>query len=444
MKNLYIILFILGLQLLQAQDKSSFNLQEAVDFAMKNNANIKKAENNVLKAQKKVWETTSMGLPQIDATASYQKFIEQPVQLMPARIMNPMAPPDTYVPVKFGTEQNMKWSATLKQLIFSGSYIVGLQSSKTYKQISENALLKTKQKIKEVVVNAYGNALLADESLKIMQKNIETVEKNLFEVGQMYENGLVEETDVEQLKITLSNLKNQMDYLQRMRNVAYEMLNYTLGRDTSAPLQLTDDIESLKEQNMQLELLQKSFSPEQNIDYLIVKNQEKAKKLQVKFQKSQALPTIAAFVNYGKNAYNNDFEFFEDSQPWYEQSIFGININIPVFSSFGRQAKLRQAKLDYENARTDVLEKEKELRLQYDKAKNEYEHSFKNYDIAKENLKLAEKIEHKEQVKFTEGVGNSFQLNQARMQLYQSQQQYLQSIIDIINKKVALENLLGQ
>jgi len=441
--KIYIILIWFASYSMHAQDKSSFSLQEAVDFAMKNNANIKKAENNVLKAQKKVWETTSMGLPQIDATATYQKFIEQPVQLLPARIMNPSAPPGTYVPVKFGTEQNMKWSATLKQLIFSGSYLVGLQSSRTYKKISENALLKTRQKIKEVVVNAYGNALLADESVKIMQQNIQTVEQNLFEVNQMYENGLVEQTDVEQLQITLSNLKNQVDYLQRMKQVAYEMLNYSLGRDISAPLKLTDNIEKLKEENMQLNLLQKSFSPEQNIDYLIAKNQEKAKKLQVKFQKSQALPTIAAFVNYGKNAYNNDFEFFKDTQAWYEQSIFGLSVNIPLFSSFGRQAKLHQAQLDFDNAQSDVREKEKELRLQYDKAKNDYEHSFKNYEIAKQNLKLAERIEHKEQIKFTEGVGNSFQLNQARMQLYQTQQQYLQSIIDIINKKIALENILG-
>ncbi len=436
-----VLIFSFGF--LQAQDQSAFDLQEAVDFALLNNAQIKKARNNVLKAQKKVWETTAMGLPQIDATASYQKFIKQPVQLLPAKIMNPMAPPDTYVPVKFGTEQNMKWSATLKQLIFSGSYLVGLQSSRTYKKISENALTKTRQKVKEAVVSAYGNALLTDESIKIMQKNIKTVQKNLFEVQQMYKNGLVEQTDVEQLQITLSNLQNQSDYLKRMQTVAYQMLNFTLGRPIDAPLQLTDNIESLREKNMQLDLLQKKFSPDNNIDYLIAQNQEKAKRLQVKFQKSKALPSIAAFVNYGKNAYNNDFEFFNDTQNWYEQSVFGLSINIPVFSSWARSAQLKQAQLDLINAQNDVSTKAKELQLQYNKAKNEYEHSFKNYEIAKQNLKLAEKIEQKEHIKFNEGVGNSFQLNQARIQLYQSQQQYLQSVIDIVNKKTVLENLLG-
>ncbi len=444
MKKIYIIIILFGFQGLWAQQLIRFSLQDAINYALQNNAQVKKAGNDVLKAQKKVWETTSMGFPQIDGTASYQKFLEQPVNLMPARIFNPSAPQGTYVPVKFGTEQNMKWSATLKQLIFSGSYLVGLQSAKTFKKISENAQIKTAQKVKEAVVNAYGNALFTDESIRIMQQNIKTISQNLFEVKQMFQNGLVEETDVEQLQITLSNLQNQLDYLMRMKAVAYQMLNFTMGRPVDAGLELSDSVETIKESAMQLDLLQQPFDAEQNIDYLIAKNQEKAKKLQVKYEKTKALPTIAAFVNYGKNAYNNEFKFFDDNQSWYPQSLFGININIPIFSSLGRAAKVKQARLAYKNAQIDLKEKQKELNLQYTKAKNEYEHSFKNYDIAKDNLTLAEKIARKEAVKYKEGVGNSFQLNQARLQLYQAQQQYLQSIISIVNKKIALENILGR
>ncbi len=443
MKYLYVLAFMLTMQLSGAQEQAGFSLRDAINYGLSHNDKVLQARNNLLKARKKVWETTAIGLPQIDASAAYQNFIKQPVQLLPARIFNPQAPDGTYIPVKFGTDQNMKWSAKLKQLIFNGSYLVGLQSSRTYKKITENALVKTRQKIKEAIVSAYGNALLTDESLKIMKKNIAVVEKNLFEVKQMYQNGLVEQTDVEQLQITLSNLKNQFDYLQRMKVVAYQMLNYTLGRLVDAPLHLTDTLDSLKEQSMQLDLLQKPFVPEKNIDYLMAKNQQKAKKLQLKYEKSKALPTIAAFVNYGKNAYNNSFDFFKDNQSWYEQSLFGITVNLPIFSSFGRSAKVKQAKLDYENARIAFAAKQKELTLKYHQTKAALEHSFKNYKVARQNMALAEKIEHKETIKFKEGIGNSFQLNQARMQLYQTQQQYLKSIIEIVNNKIALENLLG-
>jgi outer membrane protein TolC len=445
MKNILMAILLIGSINLWAQDyKKRFSLESAIEYALENNAQVKKAQNNVLKAQKKVWETTSMGFPQIDGNASYQKFIKQPVQLLPAQIMNPNAPQGTYVPVKFGTEQNMKWNATLKQLIFNGSYLVGLQSSRTYKKISENAAVKTQQKIREIVVNAYGNVLLTEENINILEKNIATVKQNLFEVEQMYKNGLVEETDVEQLQLTLANLNNQLDYMKRMKKTAVEMLNFSMGREIEAPLELADDIESLKDKGMNPNLLIENFDPEKNIDYQISKNQLNASKLQIKYEKSKALPSISAFVNYGKNAYNNDFKFFDNSQSWFEQSIFGLNINIPIFSSFGRSAKVQQAKIDFENSKIDLYEKKKELKMQYEKLKNEYEHAFKNYDIAKGNLALAEKIEKKEQIKFKEGIGNSFQLNQARMQLYQTQQQYLQSIINIINKKVALENLLGK
>jgi len=445
MKRVIGLLMMLSFSGIYSQDYlQNFSLESAIEYSMEHNTNIKKAENNVLKAKKKVWETTSMGFPQIEGSASYQKFIEQPVQLLPARIFNPNAPDGTYVPIKFGTEQSMKWSATLKQLIFSGSYIVGLQSSRTYKKISENAALKTKQKIREAVVSAYGNALLTRENIKILNNNIKTVKQNLFEVDQMFKNGLVEETDVEQLKLTLANLNNQLDYTNRMHKISLEMLNYVMGRDVQAQLNLTDDIESLKEKGMDLDLLKEKLDFEKNIDYKISNNQLNAKKLQIKYEKSKALPTIAAFVNYGKNAYNNDFKFFEDSQSWYKQSLFGININIPIFTSFGRTAKVQQAKIDYQNALMDLSDKKKELLMQFDRQKNEYEHAFKSYEIAKENLSLAEKIEKKETIKFKEGVGNSFQLNQARIQLYQTQQQYLQSIVNIINKKVALENLLGK
>ncbi len=443
MKYKFLILFFLIFNLLTGQEVSHFSLQEAIDYGLTHNNQIKQAQNNLLIAKKKVWETTAMGFPQIDASADYQNFIKQPVQLLPAKIFNPQAPDDTYIPVQFGTDQNMKWQATLKQLIFNGSYLVGLQSSRTFKRITENSLIKTRQKIKEAIVSAYGNALLNDESLHIMQNNISVVEKNLFEVSQMYQNGLVEQTDVEQLQITLANLKNEYDYLKRMKKIAYEMLNYTLGRPVNETIKLSDNLESLKEQSMSLSLLKQDFEPEKNIDFLIAKNQQKAKELQIKYEKSKALPSISAFVNYGKNAYSSSFNFFDGNQAWYEQSLFGISINLPIFSSFARSAKVKQATLAYNNARLTFEATQKELTLKYNQNKAAFEHSFKSYEIAKHNMTLAERIARKEEIKFKEGVGNSFQLNQARLQLYQTQQQYLKSIIDIINNKVALENILG-
>ncbi len=443
-KNILLpLLFFLLLNTVRAQQSASFTLDEAVQYALSHNVNVLKAENEVLKAKKKVWETTAMGFPNINASVSYQKFIEQPVNLMPARIFNPQAPQDRYVPVKFGTEQNMKWNATLNQLIFSGSYIVGLYSSRTYKKISENAALKTKQKIREAVVQAYANALLTEASLEILYANIKTVKQNLHEVSEMYKNGLAEQTDVEQLEITLTQLNDQKDYLERLHDTAYEMLNYIMGRNPGDPLVLTEDLKSLYEKSVDLNLLKSDLSPENNIDYQIAANKMKAGKLQVRYQQSQFLPTIVGFVSYGKNAYNNDFKFFDDDQNWYEQSLFGVSINIPIFNGFVKLKRLGQARLDYLNAKMDFENLQRDLQIRFRKAQNDYEHALNQVNLARKNWDLAAKIEKREQIKFTEGVGNSFQLAQARLQLYRMQQAYLQALVDVLNKKVQLENILG-
>ena len=423
--------------------QDSYTLKEAVDYALTHNTQIRKADNEILKARKKVWETTAMGLPQVSGNVSYQRFIDKPVNLMPAKIFNPQAPPDTYIPVSFGTDQNMKWNLTVNQLVFSGSYITGLYSSRVYKQISELASEKTAQKVKEAVTQAYVNALLADKSLEILNANAETVRQSLFETRQMYENGFVEETDVKQLEITLAALENQLKYAEKMRETAYQMLNFSMGRNPDASLRLTDDLDKLSAQSVDLNLLEQSFEPEKNIDYLIAKNQLKSKKLMVRFEQSQMLPTIGAVYSYGKNAYNNEFKFFDEDQAWYKQSFIGLSINIPIFSALSRQKRVGQAKVDYENALMDFRDKQTQLEIQFTKLKNDYMNAVDKYHTQKKNLALAQEIERRERIKYKEGVGNSFQLNMARNQLYQTQQQYLQALAEVIIKKTELENFLN-
>jgi len=442
MKKFLVAIAFLGLFSMYGQEEA-FGLQEAVDYALTHNIQVRKADNEILKAKKKVWETTAMGLPQVGGNVTYQQFIDKPVNMMPARIFNPQAPADAYIPVEFGTDQNMKWNVTVNQLIFSGSYITGLYSSRVYKQISELASEKTKQKVTEAVTQAYINALLTDENIRILDNNIAVMEKSLYETREMYKNGFVEETDVKQLEITLSALKNQRNYLEAMRETAYQMLNFSMGRHPDEPIRLKDNLETLVDYSVDLKLLDTAFDPEQNIDYRISKNQLKSKKLMVRFEQSKLLPTIGALYSYGKNAYNNEFTFFDDTQAWYPQSFVGVSINVPIFSGFMKQKRIGQAKIDYENAKMDFQDKENQLKIQFQKLKNEYKNAVDKYHTEKKNLELAMEIERKERIKFKEGVGNSFQWNMARTQLYQTQQQYLQAIGDLINKKTELENFIN-
>ena len=462
-KYIYIICFFVFTFSVKAQEKTlQLSLDEAIAFALENSYNAKAAKNDIKSANEKVWETTAIGLPQINAAVDYQNFLKQPVSLLPAAAFDntsstvstvedyfdlqanrePTAP-GGFIPVVFGTPQNMNATVTLTQLLFDGSYLVGLQASKTFLKITTQAEEKTELLTREAVVNAYGNVLVTQSSISILESNIKILQKNYDDAKKIYENGLNEEEDVEQLEITLGNLKNQLKSVQRMEEIAYQMLNLALGSSINTALILTDTLESLATENIQLGLISEPFNVNNHIDFRIAENNREGSLLNVKLEKSKYLPTLSAFVNYGTQAFSDSFSFFDGDQRWFESSLLGVSLNVPIFSSFSRKSKVSQAKLELETADIRLEETKQRLSLQAQKAQNDYQFSIENYQTAKKNVGLAERIEKKQRIKFFEGISSSFDLLQAQNQLYSQQQSYIQSMLDVISTKAALENALN-
>jgi outer membrane protein TolC len=448
---------------LNAQEKTmTLSLKEAINFALENSYNTKAAKNDIRSAKETVWETTAIGLPQINAAVDYQNFLKQPVSLLPAAAFDntssivetvedyfdiqpnrdPNAP-EGFIPVVFGTKQNINASITLTQLLFDGSYLVGLQASKTFLKISEQANEKTVFLTREAVINAYGNVLVTENSISILESNITILQKNYEDAKKIYENGFNEEEDVEQLEITLGNVKSQLNSVKRMKDIAYQMLNLSLGNPINTTLILTDSLNGLVENNMSLELISSEFNYEDHIDFKISENNRETNRLMVKLEKSKALPSLGAFVNYGNQAFSDSFSFLNSDQKWFGSSLLGVSLNVPIFSSFSRRSKTAQAKIALENADIRLEETKQRLSLLAEKAKSEYQLSIENYSTAQRNVGLAERIEKKQRIKFFEGISSSFDLLQAQNQLYAQQQNYIQSMLDVIAKKATLENALN-
>ncbi len=440
-KLIIIFTFLLSIVGFSQENRQGFSLQEAINFALQNNRTAKNASLDIETAKQQKWETTSTGLPQISADISYQNFLKQQVSLIPAEFFG--GNPGEFAEIAFGTKQSVNATATLSQKLFDGSYLVGLQSAKVFLEISKNAKTKTDLEIRKAVINAYGNVLLAEESVAILEKNRAILEKNLNDITKMYENGLDEEESVEQLQITLSGVESSLKNTVRLKTLAYQMLNITLGLDVYNRTVLTDSLESLTVQNITLELVDAQLNLENSIDYQIAENDKRAKELLLKLEKSKALPTLNAFINGGYNAFGNKFEFTNKDQKWFGSSLFGVNMHIPIFSSLGRSAATQRAKINLQKSENDLLETEQKLQLQAASAKSDYQFAIEDYDNKKQNLNLAERIEQKNETKFFEGLSSSFDLRQAQTQLYTAQQEFLQAMLDVINKKAALETILN-
>jgi outer membrane protein len=443
MKHKITLTLLLLANILLAQDeqkKHSLTLQQAIEHALKNNYSAINATKDIQAAKEKKWETTASGLPQINGNIGYLNNLDFTEQGVTGGGGFGGAP-GTVSTITFGTKHSVDARATLSQLLFDGSYLVGLQSAKVYLQISENAKIKTDFQIKEMVTNAYGNVLLARENISILEKNKTSLEKTYFDTNETFKNGLIEEENVEQLQITLSQLKSTLSNATRRSDIALQMLKIALGIDISEELILTEKLDDLTTNNIDLTILAEDFNVNENIDYKISQNNEDSKRLLLKYERSKALPTLAANLNYGYNSFENKFDFLNQNQKWYNYSNFGVSLNVPIFSSFAYGAKKQQAKIAYEQATTKLKETEQNLKLQFQSVKNDYEFSIEQLATSKSNLKLAERIENKQQIKFKEGLSSSFEFTEAQRQLYSAQQNYLQSMIDVITKKTALDKI---
>lgn len=444
MKNKIIVTLLLFASIVQAQEEKksyTFSLDQAVTHATTNNRSAINANRDIEMAKKKKWETTAAGLPQINGSISYQNNFEIQKSLIPAEIFG--GQPGTFQEVAFGTKHNATGNLSLTQLLFDGSYIVALQASKTYLQFYENSKKKTDIEVREMIINSYGSVLLADESVQILQKNKKVLEKTLFDTDQTFKNGLIEEENVEQLKITLASVNNNLNYVTRLKDISLKMLKVNLGIEIEDELTLTDKLDDLTQKNLDLALKSTDFNATNNINYVITKNFVEQRNLEMKLEKSKALPSLSAGINFGYNSFGDKFTFFNSDQKYFNYSNLGITLNVPIFSSFARSARTQQAQIALEKAKTDLTETEQKLKLAYQNAKSDYEYSIEQYNSSKESLGLAERIENKQQIKFKEGLSSSFDFTEAQRQLYSSQQTYLQAMVDVINKKAALEKIIG-
>jgi len=418
----------------------SFTLEEAINFALDNNYQAINAQRDIVKALKQKWETTATGLPQITGTGDYNYQIKQPVSVLPGEIIGEA--PGTFVPVIFSPKQSSNITATLSQVIFDGSYLVALEASKTFLDFSENANNKTKLEVRKGVINAYGGVLLSQENVAIVTRNLETLEKNLNETRKIFENGLTEEEDVEQLQITYLQLTNQLNSAKRQTEIAMNMFQLAMGLDLSTTVRLADNLESLAVKTIDPSLGNENLNLDQSVDYQIAVNFTEQRRLEYKLERSKALPKLTGFINYGANAFSDEFIFNSGNQ-WFQQSVTGVSINWPIFTSFGRKARTDRAKIAWDQAETDLERTSQEIRLNYETALNDYQLAIDTYYTNKQNLELAERIENKNGIKFTEGIATSFDLRQAQTQLYQAQAEYLNSMFQVITNKATLETVLN-
>jgi outer membrane protein TolC len=221
------------------------------------------------------------------------------------------------------------------------------------------------------------------------------------------------------------------------------MFNLTLGLDIDTSVNLTDRMEDLVVKVLLSPTETSNSSLENNIDFKIAVNNMRSNELLFKLEKSKALPTINAFINGGYAGNNNRFNFLDRSQKWFGASLFGVNMSVPLFSSLERSAATQKAKIALEKSERALVNTRQELKIKIKRAQNELAFAQQDLETKKQAQNLAKRIEEKNQIKFFEGLASSFELSQAQTQLYTAQKQYMEAMLSLLNKHIALDVLLN-
>ncbi len=435
-----------GLLLAEEEGKVlNLSLKEVQDYAVKHNTMTQNARIDVSMAKKKIWETTTTGLPQITGEISYQDNLKIPTTLIPAKFLDPNAGEGEFIGMKFGTQHNASLNVTLNQLVFSGSYIVALQASKTYLRLSQEGLIKTEIEVKDTVSNTYYLILLAENTKKTLAANLESVKKTLFDTQELFKSGFLEDSDADQLQLTVTDMENAVKSMERQIIITYNLLKFQMGVDLHQEVRLSQTLDEILAQIDQQQLLNSQSDSITHIDYRLADTQVKAQTLLLKREISEYLPTITAFASYTQMAMRDKFNFFKNTDDsWYPSTTIGLKIAIPIFSSGMRSARVAQAKMDLQksqNTRKQVLDG---LQLELLQAKTGFADTFETSENTRKNVQLAKKIYDKMREKYTLGTVSSLDLTQAHAQYLTAENKYTSAVVELFKAKTRLDKALNR
>ncbi len=439
-----ILLSLLFINALWAQETIEISsLKQAQDFALENNVQVKNAQYDEEIAKKKTWETTTIGLPQINGEASYNNQLDVPTQVIPANAFDPMAPADLFIPVQFGIEQSMSAGITISQLLFDGSYFVGLQAAKEYAELSRKQSDRTKIDVRYAVTKAYYTVLSARKNQKIMQGTLENMRKTYSEVKATYEQGFIESIEKDRMELTLNLLEDQYIQVKRQIQIAEALLKFQIGFNLSDSIVIADSIQNYLPKLLSEEAATKKIDYASNIEYQALEQGLRLQELDMKRYKMQQYPSLAGFFTHSQNAFSNDFDFFESDKPYYPTTIWGLKLNVPILNSLGQRAKIMQSKYEVEKIMNQQKQLETKIDFDYLNSRLEFKSAKERFGTQEKNLKLAKKIYDTTIIKHKEGVGSSLEVSDAQTKFLETQSTYTNALYQLLITKTDLDKAVG-
>lgn len=436
-KSIVLCLLVLTGQAINAQTQS-FSLEDAKAYALEHHIDIVNAQRNIDIAKQQIVETRGMGLPQVDINGQFNHYINLPVTVVDASIFNPFAAEGETMEFRMGQEFSANGTLAVNQLLFNGSYIVGLQASKHYRQLQESAFLKSEEDVIFNVIQAYQLAVIAKENLAFSDSMVKITQQLIDKQQNYFDVGMIVQEDMDQLNYSLQTAKNAAVNANIQYSNAMSILKFSMG------LPMSDEIDVIE--NSSALINRSSISGgdvHNNLQYSLQQQNITLQSLNVKNNKFTNLPSLYAFLSHSYNAYRDQFNFFADEK-WYPQTVWGLQLNVPVFSGLQRHSRTQQAKIKLLQEESNLQKLEQGLQLQEVQLQNNLMGAKAKYELQKENIRLAQSIYNNAVEVEQIGKGNSLTVTQKHNQVIVAEAQYLGAMMELFQAQLELDKLYNE
>ncbi len=412
------------LRLEQDTLRLELTLEEAQNYALENNRTLKNASLDVQKSQATLWQSIASMLPQLNAQADYSNYCGYQMDFGSMSI--PMNP--------YGT------LGITASIAFSGAQVVAVQTSKIAQRMSDITYKQSEQQIKDQVKTLYYSALVMEQTLGLLDKNLANMEQ-LYQYTQasVYA-GVAEQTDADQLQVQVANMQTSINSSKRSMEMVYNSMRLQLGVDVQTEIVLTQTIDDLLNIDEAFALLSEEFVLDNNYSYQLLKENTALSKKQLAAQKWNTGPQLSAYYQYSAKTYFGQDEGMNMTPP----NMVGVSVSIPLFTSLSKAKSIQAAKFDYEKQLNTMADTEDALRVQHSQLCYNLSTAYETYDTQKKNIDVTQRIFDNISNKYEVGAAASLDLTNAGNNLISAQSSYVQALLELVNAQIALEELLNK
>ncbi|HNY03639.1 MAG TPA: TolC family protein [Bacteroidales bacterium] len=428
LRSAWALLFVALAGTLTAREPLVLTLDSAVNYAVRHNRMLINSRYSVNKMTQRVRESIATGLPQINATIDYTNYLGAEATLK----LSEAAPPAT---ISFNPTSNLK--AGVSQLVFSGSYIVGLQIANLAKKLSEQSYQKDEADVKEQAIQAYYLILASERILGVLKENAVNARQIWEKTTNIAQAGMLEETDAKKLQIMVTTVENQVKSTERQVELGYNLLRLQLGLDPGQPVNLSSTLDDLANRFLFLAVPAPAFNVNENVNYKLVQMNEEIARKTIRLHQSSYLPTLAAFYSYNEKLKKPLF----DMTP---KHAVGLTLSIPIFSGGQRLAQVKQAGIDRDVAENSRKLLAQQLMIQDQQQRYTYQNLLDQFMNQKVNKEIAHEVLEQTERKYSQGVVSTLELTSANSDYLVTETTYTSLLLQLLNAELSIRKTNNQ